>query len=96
VVNQNQELYLQTHNSTHAPILAEISFKTFKQHSFQRQIRNYNAVDIEGLFADDTSLFVVVERLVIHRSIQVPVSVVKCVASNTTFSKFKRFNIFLK
>jgi hypothetical protein len=48
--------------STHAPILAEISFKTFKQHSFQRQIRNYNAVDIEGLFADDTSLFVVVEN----------------------------------
>ena len=35
-------------------------------------------------------------QLVIHISMQVPVSVVKCVASNTTFSKFKRFNIFLK
>jgi hypothetical protein len=41
--------------STHAPILAEISFKTFKQHSFQRQIRNYNAVDIEGL-ADELNI----------------------------------------
>jgi hypothetical protein len=61
------------------------------------------------LFADDTSLFVVVENdhaaaatsltddlNVISNWIQVPVSVVKCVASNTTFSKFKRFNIFLK
>ena len=35
--------------STHAPVLAEISFKTFKQHSFKRKIRNYNAADIEGL-----------------------------------------------
>ena len=35
--------------STHAPVSAEISFKTFKQHSFKRQIRNYNAADIEGL-----------------------------------------------
>jgi hypothetical protein len=35
--------------STHVPVLAEISFKTFKQHSFKRKIRNYNAADIEGL-----------------------------------------------
>ena len=35
--------------STHAPVSAEISFKAFKQHSFKRQIRNYNAADIEGL-----------------------------------------------
>jgi hypothetical protein len=35
--------------STHAPVLAEISFKTFKQHSIKRKIRNYNAADIEGL-----------------------------------------------
>ena len=35
--------------STHAPVLAEIPFKTFKQHSFKKQIRNYNAADIEGL-----------------------------------------------
>ena len=35
--------------STHVPVLAEISFKTFKQHSFKRQIRNYKAADIEGL-----------------------------------------------
>ena len=35
--------------STHAPVLAEISFKTFKQHSFKRKIRNYDAADIEGL-----------------------------------------------
>ena len=35
--------------NTHAPVLAEISFKTFKQHSFKRQIGNYNAADIEGL-----------------------------------------------
>ena len=34
---------------THAPVLAEISFKTFRQHSFKRKIRNYNAADIEGL-----------------------------------------------
>ena len=33
----------------HAPVLAEISFNTFKQHSFKRKIRNYNAADIEGL-----------------------------------------------
>ena len=41
--------------STHAPVLAEISFKTFKQHSFKRQIRNYNAADIEGL-ADELNI----------------------------------------
>ena len=41
--------------STHVPVLAEISFKTFKQHSFKRQIRNYNAADIEGL-ADELNI----------------------------------------
>ena len=41
--------------STHAPVLTEISFKTFKQHSFKRQIRNYNAADIEGL-ADELNI----------------------------------------
>jgi hypothetical protein len=41
--------------STHAPVLAEISFKTFKQHSFKRQTRNYNAADIEGL-ADELNI----------------------------------------
>ena len=35
--------------STHAPVLAEISFKTFNQHSFKREIRKYDAADIEGL-----------------------------------------------
>jgi hypothetical protein len=35
--------------STHAPVLAEISFKTFRQHSLKRKIRNYKAADIEGL-----------------------------------------------
>jgi hypothetical protein len=34
--------------------------------------------------------------LIIHRSLQVPVSVVKFVASNTTFSKFNLSNIFFK
>jgi hypothetical protein len=32
-----------------------LSFKTFKQHSFKRQIRNYNAADIEGL-ADELNI----------------------------------------
>jgi len=41
--------------STHAPVLAEISFKTFKQRSFKRQIRNYNFADIEGL-ADELNI----------------------------------------
>jgi hypothetical protein len=41
--------------STHAPVLDEISFKTSKQHSFKRQIRNYNAADIEGL-ADEMNI----------------------------------------
>ena len=41
--------------STHVPVLAEISFKSFKQHSFKRQIRNYNAADIEGL-ADELNI----------------------------------------
>jgi exonuclease III len=37
------------------------------------------------------------DKCLIHRSIQqVPISVVKFVASNTTFSKFNRFNIFFK
>jgi hypothetical protein len=41
--------------SAHAPVLAEIAFKTFKQHSFKRQIRNYNTADIEGL-ADELNI----------------------------------------
>jgi hypothetical protein len=51
VVNQNQELYLHSQNNSHI----EISFKTFKEHSFKRQIRNYNAADIEGL-ADEMNI----------------------------------------
>ena len=41
--------------SAHAPVLAETAFKTFKQHSFKRQIRNYNAADIEWL-ADELNI----------------------------------------
>jgi hypothetical protein len=41
--------------STHAPVLDEISFKTSKQHSFKKHIRNYNAADIEGL-ADELNI----------------------------------------
>jgi hypothetical protein len=40
---------------THAAVLAEISFKTFIQHYFKRQIRKYNAADIEGL-ADELNI----------------------------------------
>ncbi|CAG2208763.1 unnamed protein product [Mytilus edulis] len=35
--------------SSHSPVSVEISFKTFKQHSFKRQIRDFKRADYEGL-----------------------------------------------